>query len=76
METGTEVKTSDSRRIAASRWLQVTDKELPVKYLTAIEQCLAICSGRLRSSDDEQFQQHYCEKIIRPLLQSCEIWIG
>ncbi|GAB1312451.1 hypothetical protein MFIFM68171_02661 [Madurella fahalii] len=48
LEAKTEVNTPDSRRIAATGWLQATDKELPVNYLDAIEQCLAICSGKLR----------------------------
>src|SRR5690606_14924721 len=75
-ETKLDVGTQDSRRIAATRWLQATDKELPVNYLDAIEKCLAICSGRLRYWDDEKFQQHYCENVIKPLLESCEAWIG
>jgi len=77
LETGAEVKTlgTDNRRIAAIRWLQETDEELPLDYLDAIEKCFAICSGRLRCWDDEKFQQHYCENIIIPLLRGCEPWI-
>jgi hypothetical protein len=41
--------TTDSRRAAAIRWLELTSDRLPPHHLTAIEQCLAICAGRVRT---------------------------
>lgn len=72
----TEVQTLDHRKIAATRWLQSTSERLPPDYLTAIEQCLAICSGRLRYWEDREFQRYYCENILKPLLESCQAWVG
>lgn len=42
------VDSKEARRIAAIQWLEMTSERLPPHHLTAIEQCLAICSGRLR----------------------------
>ena len=70
-----EVRTEDQRRIVATRWLQATSERLPLDYLTAVEQCLAICSGRLRHWGDDEFQRYYCENIIKPLLESCKAWV-
>lgn len=70
-----EVQTQDQRRIAAIRWLQATSERLPLDYLTAIEQCLAICSGRLRNWGDDKFHRDYCENILKPLLESCKAWV-
>ncbi|KAI1131065.1 hypothetical protein F5Y10DRAFT_234180, partial [Nemania abortiva] len=41
--------TFETRRIAAIRWLEKTSSRLPLQHLAAVEQCLAVCSGRLRS---------------------------
>ncbi|KAK3389729.1 hypothetical protein B0H63DRAFT_556836 [Podospora didyma] len=71
-----DVHTPDHRRIAATRWLQSTAERLPLHYLIAVEQCLAICSGRLRYWSDDTFQKYYCENIIKPLLESCKTWVG
>ncbi|KAK0635957.1 hypothetical protein B0T17DRAFT_503454 [Bombardia bombarda] len=71
-----KVDTVEFRRIAAIRWLELTSERLPPHYLTAVEQCLAVCSGRLRYWDDGNFRRHYCENIIGPLLESCKAWIG
>ncbi|KAI1362082.1 hypothetical protein F5Y08DRAFT_341997 [Xylaria arbuscula] len=66
--------TIETRRIAAIRWLEKTSSHLPPHHLTAIEQCLAVCSGRLRSWADEEFIREYCENIIKPLQESCKAW--
>jgi len=70
-----ETRTPDQRRIAVMRWLQSTSDNLPLDYLTAVEQCLAISSGRLRDWDDERFQIFYCENIIKPLVDACKTWV-
>jgi hypothetical protein len=70
-----KVETADHRRIAVIRWLELTSERLPPYHLTAVEQCLAICSGRLRYWDDDKFQKYYCENIIKPLLESCKAWV-
>ncbi|KAK3363951.1 hypothetical protein B0T25DRAFT_443755, partial [Lasiosphaeria hispida] len=76
LEAKTELKPGDmgSRMIAAIRWQQETSKELFLDYLLAVENCLSICSKRLKCWDDVQFQEEYCENIIMPLLRSCEPW--
>lgn len=68
------VDTPEARRIAAIRWLERTSDRLPPHRLTAIEQCLAICSGRLRVWDDSEFQKLYCENVVKPLQESCKAW--
>jgi hypothetical protein len=68
------LETSEMRRIAAIRWLELTSQRLPLLHLTAVEQCLAISSGRLRFWHDGEFLMHYCENIIRPLQESCKAW--
>lgn len=65
----------EARRIAAIRWLELTSERLPPHHLTAVEQCLAICSGRLWVWDDGDFQRRYCENIIKPLRESCAAWL-
>jgi len=70
-----ETRTPDQRRIAVMRWLQSTSDSLPLDYLTAVEQCLAISTGRLREWDDERFQMFYCENIIKPLVDACKTWV-
>ncbi|KAI0505310.1 hypothetical protein F5B22DRAFT_528149 [Xylaria bambusicola] len=67
-------ETLETRRIAAIRWLERTSSRLPLQHLAAIEQCLAVCSGRLRSWSDRDFVREYCENIIRPLQESCKAW--
>ncbi|KAK5634205.1 hypothetical protein RRF57_009919 [Xylaria bambusicola] len=67
-------ETLETRRIAAIRWLERTSSRLPLQHLAAIEQCLAVCSGRLRSWSDRDFIREYCENIIRPLQESCKAW--
>lgn len=66
--------TPEARRIAAIQWLERTSDRLPPHHLTAIEQCLAFCSGRLRFWDNEDFQKLYCEKVVKPLQESCKTW--
>lgn len=66
--------TLETRRIAAIRWLETTSSRLPLQHLAAVEQCLAVCSGRLRSWSDRDFVREYCENIIRPLQESCKAW--
>jgi hypothetical protein len=66
--------TPEARHIAAIRWLEMTHERLPPHHLTAIEQCLAICSGRLWRWNDWDFQRQYCENIIKPLRESCKAW--
>ncbi|KAF4467135.1 hypothetical protein FALBO_5994 [Fusarium albosuccineum] len=68
------LESPEARRIAAIRWLERTSERLPVHHLTAVEQCLAICSGRLRVWHDGEFLRHYCENIIKPLQESCKAW--
>ncbi|POS72684.1 hypothetical protein DHEL01_v208919 [Diaporthe helianthi] len=68
------VDTSEARRIAAIRWLELTADRLLPHHLTAVEQCLAFCSGRLRVWDDGEFQKLYCENIVKPLQESCKTW--
>ncbi|KAI1759181.1 hypothetical protein GGR53DRAFT_168286 [Hypoxylon sp. FL1150] len=68
------VESKEARRIAAIQWLEMTSERLPPHHLTAIEQCLAICSGRLRFWDDREFLKQYCENIIKPLQESCKAW--
>ncbi|KAF4961795.1 hypothetical protein FSARC_10091 [Fusarium sarcochroum] len=69
-----DVESPDMRRILAIRWLEATSERLPLHHLMAIEQCLAICSGRLRKWQDEEFLRHYCENVIKPLQESCKTW--
>ena len=69
-----KLETLEARRIAAIRWLELTSERLPPYHLTAIEQCLAICSGRLRFWHESEFQKQYCENIIKPLRESCRAW--
>ncbi|KAI8627474.1 hypothetical protein F5Y19DRAFT_166819 [Xylariaceae sp. FL1651] len=66
--------TLETRRIAAIRWLEKTSSRLPLQHLVAVEQCLAVCSGRLRSWSDRDFIREYCENIIKPLQESCKAW--
>ncbi|KAJ2991536.1 hypothetical protein NUW58_g2478 [Xylaria curta] len=66
--------TLETRRIAAIRWLEKTSSRLPLQHLAAVEQCLAVCSGRLRSWSDRDFIREYCEDIIKPLQESCKAW--
>lgn len=66
--------TLETRRIAAIRWLEKTSSRLPLQHLAAVEQCLAVCSGRLRSWSDRDFIREYCENIIKPLQESCKAW--
>ncbi|KAI1116815.1 hypothetical protein F5Y14DRAFT_405323 [Nemania sp. NC0429] len=66
--------TLETRRIAAIRWLEKTSSRLPLQHLAAVEQCLAVCSGRLRVWSDRDFIREYCENIIRPLQESCKAW--
>lgn len=68
------VESKEARIIAAIQWLEKTSERLPPHHLTAIEQCLAICSGRLRFWDDREFLKQYCENIIKPLQESCKAW--
>ncbi|KAG8166645.1 hypothetical protein KVR01_002334 [Diaporthe batatas] len=68
------IDTPEARRIAAIRWLELTSDRLPPHHLTAIEQCLAFCSGRLRVWDDGEFQKLYCENVVKPLQESCKAW--
>lgn len=68
------IDTLEARRIAAIRWLELTSDRLPPHHLTAIEQCLAFCSGRLRVWDDGEFQRLYCENVVKPLQDSCKAW--
>ncbi|KAI0435595.1 hypothetical protein F4803DRAFT_545016 [Xylaria telfairii] len=68
------VETTEARRIAAIRWVEKTSEHLPPHHLTAIEQCLAVCSGRLRRWQDVEFVQQCCENIIKPLYESCKAW--
>ncbi|KAI8635262.1 hypothetical protein F5Y19DRAFT_5551 [Xylariaceae sp. FL1651] len=67
--------TPEKRHMAAIRWLQSTSHLIPSHHLKAIEQCLGLCSGRLRDWDDSEFLKVYCENIIRPLQKSCEAWL-
>ncbi|KAI1373035.1 hypothetical protein F4677DRAFT_235567 [Hypoxylon crocopeplum] len=74
-KTGMEsAESKEARRIAAIRWLEMTSERLPPHHLTAIEQCLAICSGRLQFWNDGDFLKQYCENIIKPLQESCRAW--
>ncbi|KAI1773628.1 hypothetical protein F4818DRAFT_452687 [Hypoxylon cercidicola] len=73
-KTGMAGVESKEARIAAIQWLEMTSERLPPHHLTAIEQCLAICSGRLRFWDDREFLKQYCENIIKPLQESCKAW--
>jgi hypothetical protein len=68
------VETPESRRIAAIRWVEMSSERLPPYHLTAIEGCLAICSGRLRTWEEHEFRKLYCENIIKPLQESCRAW--
>ncbi|KAI0147706.1 hypothetical protein GGR57DRAFT_242858 [Xylariaceae sp. FL1272] len=68
------VDTLENRRIAAIRWLERTSSRLPLYHLAAIEECLAVCSGRLRYWNDKEFVREYCENIIKPLRESCKSW--
>ncbi|KAI0966604.1 hypothetical protein F4678DRAFT_466439 [Xylaria arbuscula] len=68
------IDTLETRRIAAIRWLERTSSHLPLHHLHAVEYCLAICSGRLRSWADKEFLKEYCENIIKPLQESCKAW--
>ncbi|KAJ8132384.1 hypothetical protein O1611_g1240 [Lasiodiplodia mahajangana] len=68
------VDTPETRRIAAIRWLEKTSSRLSLQHLAAVEQCLAVCSGRLRSWSDKDFIREYCENIIIPLQESCKAW--
>lgn len=68
------VDTPEARRIAAIRWLELTSDRLPPHHLTAVEQCLAFCSGRLRVWSDSEFQKLYCENVVKPLQESCKTW--
>ncbi|KAL8371276.1 hypothetical protein RB595_001222 [Gaeumannomyces hyphopodioides] len=65
----------ESRREAAIRWLEMTSERLPPHHLTAVEQCLAICSGRLRAWEEHEFRRQFCENVIRPLQESCKAWV-
>ncbi|KAL8364656.1 hypothetical protein RB595_003777 [Gaeumannomyces hyphopodioides] len=64
----------ESRRVAAIRWLEMTSERLPPHHLTAVEQCLGICSGRLRAWGEGEFRRQFCENVIRPLQESCRAW--
>jgi hypothetical protein len=66
--------TQEARTRAAVRWVEMTSQRLPPHHLTAIEQCLAICCGRLRAWDDHEFIKLYCENVITPLQESCKAW--
>lgn len=69
-----KVDSPETRQRAAIRWLEMTSERLPLHHLTAIEQCLALCAGRLRFWDDPEFLKLYCENIIKPLQESCKAW--
>lgn len=64
----------EMRYITTTRWLEKTSAWLPPHHLTAVEHCLAICSGRLRDWNDDEFLKLYCENIIKPLQESCKAW--
>lgn len=68
------IESLEARQIAAIRWLEKTSGRLPLHHLTAIEQCLAICSGRLRYWQESTFQRQYCENVIKPLQESTKAW--
>ena len=69
-----KMESLEARHIAAIRWLKKTSQRLPPDHLTAIEECLAIYSGRLYSWDDSVFQKRYCENIIKPLQKNTKAW--
>lgn len=64
----------DSKRNAVIRWVEVSSNRFTTQYLSAIEACLSICAGRLRTWDDEKFQRQICEDIIKPLKENCKAW--
>lgn len=64
----------DQRNVAARKWLEDRTDHLPIKYLEAVERCLEIYAGRRRGWDDAEFQQHFCENVVKPLQESCEVW--
>ncbi|KAF7534816.1 hypothetical protein G7054_g5932 [Neopestalotiopsis clavispora] len=69
-----DLKSPEIRHIAAIRWLQESEERLPRYHLEAIEQCLAICAGRIQVWHNEEFLVKYCENIIKPLQESCKAW--
>jgi hypothetical protein len=71
---GTYKDTPEDRRIAATRWLEMTSNRLTIKYTSAVEGCLAFCAGRLRSWEEDEFRRQICEDIIRPLKENCKAW--
>lgn len=66
--------TTETRRIAAIKWVETSSERLPLHHLNAIEGCLAMCSGRIWKWEDDSFQNQYCENVIKPLRESCKAW--
>ncbi|KAJ8126018.1 hypothetical protein O1611_g7620 [Lasiodiplodia mahajangana] len=64
----------DARMVAAMRWLRMTHQRLPPHHLTAVEQCLALSSGRPWRWGDDEFQRLFCENVVKPLAESCKAW--
>src|SRR4051812_19927550 len=52
-----DIVSADGRIIAAMKWLQMTYERLPPHHPTAIEKCLALCSGRLWRWEDGEFRR-------------------
>lgn len=66
--------TPEDRRIAATRWLEMTSNRLTTNYTSAVEGCLAFCAGRIRSWQEDDFRRQICEDIIKPLKENCKAW--
>ena len=66
--------TPEDRRIAATRWLEMTSNGLTTTYTSAVEGCLAFCAGRIRSWQEDDFRRQICEDIIKPLKDNCKAW--
>ncbi|KAK8128642.1 hypothetical protein PG984_009750, partial [Apiospora sp. TS-2023a] len=64
----------ESREVTATQWLAETARRVPLFHLNAIEQCFAVCSGKLRIWDDLEFQKLYLANILMPLQKSCSAW--
>lgn len=73
-ETGFgETTTTGGRLAAAKDWVDETE-DCPIHYLNAVEQCLSLYVQRSRKWGDDQFLKIYCENVIKPLQESCEVF--
>ncbi|KAI1170208.1 hypothetical protein F4777DRAFT_595397 [Nemania sp. FL0916] len=72
---GFDKTTTTSERLEiATKWLEETTNTFTLRYLEAIEQCLALCVQRRRQWDDSELQALYCENVIKPLQENIGIW--